>query len=207
MANSNRTNNVLHNWRRVDFDSPVQTHTDEDLEVQLSFTVNNNSTLTDSAVSTEISDTLIGYDIADAISPSQIVTNPIDSLSTRIDATTRLSDRVRIGDLPQMDHIDAINRLTVAPYVYGDFTHTLTVDEIPPLNPYYVRDFVSGISTTFAKPFITVSCGFEVFDGYLICSSQSWYEVRIEVIHKPSQEVLDLILKIYEGSKWEGRVK
>ena len=194
MANSNRTNNVLHNWRRVDFDSPVQTHTDEDLEVQLSFTVNNNSTLTDSAVSTEISDTLIGYDIAGAISPSQIVTNPIDSLSTRIDATTSLSGRFRIEDFPQTDHIDA------TALVYSEDINRLTVNT-------NARNFVSGISPTFAKPFITVSCGFEVFDGYLICSSQSWYEVRIEVIHKPSQEVLDLILKIYEGSKWEDRVK
>lgn len=191
MANSNRTNSVLHNWRRVDFDRPVQINTDEDLEVQLSFTVNNNSTLTGSAVSTAISDTLIGYDIAGAISPSQIVTNPIDSLSTR--ATTSLSNGFRVVDLPQT--------------VYGDFTHTLSVDEIPPLNPYHARDFISQATSTFSKPFTTVSCGFDVFDGYLICSSQSWYDVRIEVIHKPSQEVLDLILKIYEGSRWEDRVK
>ena len=93
-----------------------------------------------------------------------------------------------------MDHIDA------TALVYSEDINRLTVNT-------NARNFVSGISPTFAKPFITVSCGFEVFDGYLICSSQSWYEVRVEVIHKPSQEVLDLILKIYEGSKWEDRVK
>lgn len=205
MANSNRTNSFLHNCRRVDFDRPVQVTTDEDLEVQLSFTVNNNSTLTGSAVSTEINDTLIGYDIAGTISPSQIVTNPIDSLSTRV--ITSLSNGFREVDLPQTDYVAAINRLTTTPFVYGEYTPTLTRDEIPSLNPYHARDSVSYVTSTFSKPFITVSCGFDVFDGYLICSSQSWYDVKIEVIHKPSQEVLDLILKIYEGSRWEDRVK
>ncbi len=183
MANSNLTNRVLHNWRRVDFDSPTQTNNDEVIGTQVTFTVNNNSILE-------------GYDIANATSPSQIVTNPIDSLSTS------LLDRVR------MDTIDAISRHTVASPVYDEYTHTLSVDELPSINPFYHRinrNFVSD--TTFSKPFITVSCGFDIFDGYLICSSQSWYEVRIEVIHKPSQEVLDLILKIYEGSRWEDRVK
>ena len=110
------------------------------------------------------------------------------------ETVTSLSGRFRIEDFPQMDHIDA------TALVYSEDINRLTVNT-------NARNFVSGISPTFAKPFITVSCGFEVFDGYLICSSQSWYEVRIEVIHKPSQEVLDLILKIYEGSKWEDRVK
>ncbi len=119
--------------------------------------------------------------------PTEIVNNPIGTV-------TSLSGRFRIEDFPQMDHIDA------TALVYSEDINRLIVNT-------NARNFVSGISPTFAKPFITVSCGFEVFDGYLICSSQSWYEVRIEVIHKPSQEVLDLILKIYEGSKWEDRVK
>ena len=58
------------------------------------------------------------------------------------ETVTSLSDRFRIEDFPQMDHIDA------TALVYSEDINRLTVNS-------NARNFVSGISPTFDKPFIT----------------------------------------------------
>ena len=52
-----------------------------------------------------------------------------------------------------------------------------------------------------SRPSINISCGFPVFDGYFIFKSNQ-LDIKIEVLVKPSEPILNQLLQIYENSKW-----
>lgn len=109
-----------------------------------------------------------------------------------------------MGALPIQDHVDAISRHITS---LGNYESTLSVVDMP-THGHSIRNHTVSPYSQYTGTVTIISCGFDVFDGYLVYSAQgSWFSIKIEVIHKPPQKVLDLILKIYEGSRWEDRIK